>query len=215
MSFSVLLGASSAIRPGVVTSSTRPSVPFEGQLIYETDTDLLRAYNGAAWVTQGGLAVVQPETALSAAATLTLDNCFTSTFTNYRLHLNITGASSTTMGLQLRSGGVTTATNYARQGIDATGTTVATSRVTGQTNLDIGYIENDFRGTTIIEIFQPQLAQFTNFFCQNIYSSGTSTTAVLWYQISGIHSSATSFDGFIITFGANATGTYSLYGYSK
>jgi hypothetical protein len=26
------------IRPGVATSSTRPAVPFDGQVIFETDT---------------------------------------------------------------------------------------------------------------------------------------------------------------------------------
>lgn len=35
----------------VCTSSTRPSSPFEGQLIYETDTDKVRCYNGSAWFT--------------------------------------------------------------------------------------------------------------------------------------------------------------------
>lgn len=33
----------------IVTSSTRPSDPYEGQMIYETDTDTYRAYDGAAW----------------------------------------------------------------------------------------------------------------------------------------------------------------------
>lgn len=35
----------------VLTSGTRPSNPYEGQLIYETDTDVLRGYNGTAWGT--------------------------------------------------------------------------------------------------------------------------------------------------------------------
>jgi hypothetical protein len=51
MPFSSVLGASSVIKPGVCTSSTRPSVPYEGQLIYETDTDLLKSWNGSSWVT--------------------------------------------------------------------------------------------------------------------------------------------------------------------
>lgn len=37
------------LTPGVCTSSTRPSAPFEGQLVYETDTDMLAIYNGTAW----------------------------------------------------------------------------------------------------------------------------------------------------------------------
>lgn len=34
----------------VCTSTTRPATPFEGQQIYETDTDRLLTYNGSAWV---------------------------------------------------------------------------------------------------------------------------------------------------------------------
>lgn len=33
----------------VLTSGTRPSVPYEGELIYETDTDDVFLYNGASW----------------------------------------------------------------------------------------------------------------------------------------------------------------------
>ena len=40
---------SNGFRPGVCTSTTRPSAPFEGQMIYETDTDMLAIYNGSAW----------------------------------------------------------------------------------------------------------------------------------------------------------------------
>lgn len=38
------------IRPGVCTSTSRPSAPFDGQVIYETDTNTLAVYDGSAWV---------------------------------------------------------------------------------------------------------------------------------------------------------------------
>jgi hypothetical protein len=50
MPLSSVVGAQSIIKPGVCTSSTRPASPFEGQMIYETDTDTLLVYNGSAWV---------------------------------------------------------------------------------------------------------------------------------------------------------------------
>ena len=37
------------IRTGVCTSTTRPTAPYEGQVIYETDTDLTSVWNGTAW----------------------------------------------------------------------------------------------------------------------------------------------------------------------
>ena len=40
---------SSSSRPGVCLSTTRPVVPYEGQMVYETDTDMLAIWNGSAW----------------------------------------------------------------------------------------------------------------------------------------------------------------------
>jgi hypothetical protein len=40
---------STGLRPGVCTSSTRPTAPYEGQMIYETDTDRVAIWNGTAW----------------------------------------------------------------------------------------------------------------------------------------------------------------------
>ena len=42
------------IRPGVCTSSTRPANPFEGQVIYETDTNNIRFWSGSAWESNKG-----------------------------------------------------------------------------------------------------------------------------------------------------------------
>ena len=53
MPLSSVVGASSILKPGVCTSTTRPAAPFEGQTIYETDTDLVKSYNGTSWVTIG------------------------------------------------------------------------------------------------------------------------------------------------------------------
>ena len=38
------------LRPGVCTSTTRPTTPYEGQHIYETDTDIEYVWNGTAWL---------------------------------------------------------------------------------------------------------------------------------------------------------------------
>ena len=37
------------LRPGVCTSSTRPTAPYEGQVIYTTDLDTMEIWNGTAW----------------------------------------------------------------------------------------------------------------------------------------------------------------------
>lgn len=38
------------LRPGVCTSLTRPTAPYEGQVIYETNTDKTLVWNGSAWL---------------------------------------------------------------------------------------------------------------------------------------------------------------------
>ena len=40
-----------SLKPGVCTSSTRPTSAYDGQMIYETDTNLVRIWNGSAWKT--------------------------------------------------------------------------------------------------------------------------------------------------------------------
>ena len=49
MPLSSVIGAQSMLKPGVCTSSTRPASPYTGQMIYESDTNKLRLWNGTAW----------------------------------------------------------------------------------------------------------------------------------------------------------------------
>lgn len=44
--------SATGLRPGVCTSTTRPTNPYNGQLIYETDTRKVYIYNGTSWVEQ-------------------------------------------------------------------------------------------------------------------------------------------------------------------
>lgn len=46
------------------TSGTRPPAPFPGQIIYETDTDLVKQWSGSAWLSIGGLDVAEQARAM-------------------------------------------------------------------------------------------------------------------------------------------------------
>jgi hypothetical protein len=50
MGLSSQLAPSAIAKPGVCTSSTRPASPYEGQYLYETDTNNTLVWNGSAWV---------------------------------------------------------------------------------------------------------------------------------------------------------------------
>jgi hypothetical protein len=78
MAFSSVVGASSVIRPGVCTSTTRPSSPYDGQVIYETDTNQVRAFNGSVWELIGPIA-----SPISAAAAARVATSQTTTSTAY------------------------------------------------------------------------------------------------------------------------------------
>lgn len=56
-----------SLRPGVATSTSRPASPFEGQMIYETDTDTVKFYNGTSWANVGSAAY--PEKSAYGVAT--------------------------------------------------------------------------------------------------------------------------------------------------
>ena len=50
MGISQQIGASSLIKPGVIDNSTqRPASPYEGQVIFQKDTDAVLYWNGSAW----------------------------------------------------------------------------------------------------------------------------------------------------------------------
>jgi len=77
------------LRPGVCTSTNRPASPFEGQVIYETDTDLVKAWNGSSWVTVGP--TTQVGKVLQVVSTTKTDT-FSTTSTTL---VDITGLSAT------------------------------------------------------------------------------------------------------------------------
>lgn len=50
--------SSSGIRPGVCTSTTRPTAPYTGFIIFETDTKKIYVWNGTSWVEQPSAGMV-------------------------------------------------------------------------------------------------------------------------------------------------------------
>jgi hypothetical protein len=95
---------STGFRPGVCTSGTRPTAPYEGQFIYETDTDMLAIWNGTAWryiasttATSGSILQVTEGT------TQTQVSVSSTTFTDTLLTATIVPKSSTSKILVLYS----------------------------------------------------------------------------------------------------------------
>jgi hypothetical protein len=191
----------------------------EGQFAYIEATNTTQYYDGSAWQTVGinpGLVCVKAETAFSAASSVTVDNVFTSTYTNYILNVRYTTSTTNNLLYRNRVGGVSAATNYNWQELQASSTTVTGARTTGATTVLIGLPSNgSFMSSSSVFITGPQLAEATTFAVSNADASGALTTPILYLNY-GNHSTATAYDGFeILVSSGTTTGSYSVYGYSK
>jgi hypothetical protein len=189
----------------------------QGQTCYIEATSSYQTYSGSAWVTfgAGGMPVVVAETAFSAASSVSVNSCFTSTYTNYKLVLNIT-TSSNSIGFKLRASSTDSSTAYYSVNADMYSSNSALFQAAVQQNTAYYLISGD-RGQTMTEVFNPQLAQIT----------GMATQGVQWEPVTpraqstnsnykGAHNVATAYDGFTIyPITGTMTGTYTLYGYAK
>ena len=112
----------------VCTSSTRPTSPSTGTMIYETDTGFIVVYNGSSWIqmmspsSPPGMQLINPTSVINgtnsggnisfagvtgAAGGLAINGCFTSQFDQYRIMVDTTAASSsgTQLYMRMRSSG--------------------------------------------------------------------------------------------------------------
>ena len=111
MAISSALGIGSAA-PGVCTSSTRPTSPFEGQIIFETDTHRVLIWDNAAWVmiadtdTPPALQLVKTQTIGTAVSSVTVTDAFSAEFENYKIIVS-GGVSSTSTNMTLQLGSKT------------------------------------------------------------------------------------------------------------
>lgn len=208
MPFSSVLGASSVIKPGVCTSTTRPSVPYEGQLIYETDTDRVASYNGSAWVytATGGLVLVKTQTIGTTVSSVEVTGAFSSTYDNYLITIS-GGAASTSVDLIMQLGSTTT--NYTRTGYYVT---LGSATLTGYTGTDwrVGAGSTDsIMG--MVNLFGPNLTKRTTgvaHYMQPV-TSGSAVHAFL------LLNDTTSYTAFTISTntGTITGGTIRVYGY--
>ena len=117
MGISQQIGASSLIKPGVIdNTAARPGSPYEGQVIFQKDTDQLLVWNGTTWVIPNSpaqnptaLELVTTQTVGSGVSSVTVSNCFSSIYDNYFITMS-NGAVVSSYGAYLRFSlaGVTT-----------------------------------------------------------------------------------------------------------
>jgi hypothetical protein len=195
---------------------TGEKVLAEGQMAYIENiagSSAVQYYDGAAWQTLvvGGMTVVKAETSFSAVGTITADNVFSSTYTNYLIVIRATAASGTDLYWALRTGGTTAATNYNIQALEANGTSISGARLTSQTRAVFSSL-GPTMGMAQLTLSGPNLAAATPGVAAGNYGSASGIQSRFH---STIHTTATSYDGIEITADANLTGTYTIYGLAK
>lgn len=222
------LGVTNSGIPVFATTVTRDAafggtgekVLAEGQFAYIEATDTTQYYNGSSWVAVGasGFTFIAASGAQSAVANIAFNNCFSATYSNYKIIIeNLSQSVGANSQFRLRVGGVdTVGTGYYTERYE-----VNASGITGVDVGGVGYWSPSYIGSTAdgssmsIDIYRPFAAAST---AANYQSTRTDSTTNI-YGIGGsmFHNGATSFDGFNIV---PASGTVTctnirVYGYSN
>ena len=210
----------------------------EGQLCYIEASNIVQYYDGAAWATVGpssssGLVSIAPtsvgKTGASSTATasangqvtfalcetLTLNGVFTSAYSNYRILWTGLGSVGASLQGRMSVGGTANSTsNYARQQLVASSTTVSGLRETAQSLWILCNNISTAEGDNLsMDIFHPQSSKNTSF---NSISHST-VSGAYWQSVTGYFGATTSFDGIqlFVSGAGNFSGIVTVYGYNQ
>jgi len=162
--------------------------------------------------------------------TLNIDNCFTSTYLNYKIHLNLNLADFVSNDqdldfyLRFRSGGstITTANSYHfSNGYKNLGLNNQFDFGSSNTSSSIRLIDNIDSGNTHavrwIDIYAPASTDGSGktFVLSELWTNDNGYNKIMWSQ--GVYNVDAAVDGFALTtFNGNGNfdGTYQIYGYA-
>ena len=166
-----------------------------------------------------GLVYITHASATSGTS-LTVNNCFSSTYVNYLLHVSgRPSGGAYGVDLRLRASGTDTTTGYywGVTGVDVAAGTALTQRGNNGNVFALYMIADTQRAQSLIHISSPQLAQYTGMNAQSTDSrAGASYVGIV---AGGQLANTTQYDGFTLLFGGGG-GTISyldviVYGYKK
>jgi hypothetical protein len=177
-----------------------------------SDGNSLPASDINSYLTNSGLVYVTQATIGTAVSTVTVSNCFTSTYDNYKIVIS-GGAASTPTSLSLKLGASTTgyygALNYVTYSVG----TISVAAVNNAANWPYSGSATSSNINASIDLLSPFAAKTTgliSFYTENATTGSTGS-------FNGFHNVATSYTDFTIGTGVgNLTGgTITVYGYRK
>lgn len=165
----------------------------------------------AALTTDTGLAFITSST-FSAASTVNINNCFTSTYDNYRIVLRCTSSSNFEINMRMRlSGTDNTSANCAYQDLQIANTTVTASRFSGLTSMFVASLSTS-NNVISLDLFDPAIAAPTTYHV--LGGRAANATTVESRFIVGGHNVSTAYDGLsLLTSSGTISGTARIYGY--
>ena len=197
--------ALSDLDTAVATKAPSASPTFTGTVTL-TGATVVGLSSGMTYITSGSC---------SAAGSLSINNCFTSTYENYRILLDVVlGSGSGNLNLKFRASAADNSNaNYNYSQLEASNTTVSGSRVTGATSARLTYLAANDLATVAVDVFGPQLSRATVF-----SALGTESLSLIGSNfMTGAFTAATAFDGFSLI-PASSTITIAacrVYGYKN
>lgn len=158
-----------------------------------------------------GLTLITTQS-FSAASSVNVNDCFSSTYDHYKVIVSLTAASGVinVFGRLRVSGADNTTSNYSTQRFTVSGTSAAPFQYTNQTSFEFTDLAQT-DGTISSEFYNPFASKGTNVISQ----MNAWYPAEYWVRSSSFNAT-TSFTGFsLLTTSSTITGTVSVWGYSK
>jgi hypothetical protein len=224
-------GTSGAV---TVTNSMATAIDAKGDLIGGTGADTFARLavgtngqvlaadsaesTGLKWVTPTGSALILTGSAdFTTSGAVNINNCFSSTYLNYIVKINLTASSASDCELAYRmraSGTDNSGSSYTYQRIYQRSTTIGGGTATG-TYQPVGDISSTYIDRTFfqVDLADPFIAKPTTFgLTSNNWNVGNENTQ---FRITGIHNVSTSYDGIsIYPTSGTITGKIRVYGYA-
>jgi len=211
---------------GVVTLTAGAGVTLTGSVAVPQygSVSLIRTGSNA-WTISGtsdapGMVLMTPsgvvngtlsggEVSFSAAATVSVNGCFNSTYDAYQIVTQLSQTVDTTIALRLRLAGTdASGANYDVATV-IFDTTVTAARITTATSGQFGYASTDH--FSVIDMHSPALAA-TTYYISNVYY-GPAAVAII---NNGRHAVSTAYDGFTFIPGSGTiSGKLRVYGLKK
>ena len=196
---------------------------------------MTRSRQTADWGSRAGLAKVIPSSVavgsgtgsadstgkvtFTSASSISLNNCFSSTYDNYRVMINInTNSADATVNLKMRKDGSDNSLyySYGRIIVVRSGGSGTENGFDVTTGWAIGQVDGDAPAhffSATLDIQSPYLSQYTTM--NQVGSFISTSTQIYGTAGGGTHGQQIQFDGMsIIPTAGNITGTLFVYGYN-